>query len=93
MAYSDFTLEKVKTAFDLTIIENTILFPDVTPLSPSHLLTEWLKKYAPLATAINTEKARSEFLIAPVLAEVRKQLSGKVALFSGIDFNVKLGWL
>lgn len=82
MAYSDFTLEKVKTTFDLTIIENTMLFPDITPLCLSHLLTEWLKEYAHLATAINTEKARSEFLAAPVLAEVRKQLSGKVALFS-----------
>jgi hypothetical protein len=84
MSYSDFTLEKVKTAFGLTIVENTMLFPDVTPLSPTYVLTEWLQEYAPLAVAINTEKARREFLIAPVLGEVRKQLGGRVALFSGI---------
>lgn len=88
MPYSDFTLEKVKTAFGLTIVENISLFPDVAPVPPSQLLTELLKDYTPLAAAINTEKARSEFLIAPVLAEIRKQLNGKVALFSGIDFNV-----
>lgn len=68
-----------------------MLFPDVTPLSPTYVLTEWLQEYAPLAVAINTEKARREFLIAPVLGEVRKQLGGRVALFSGIDFNVDAG--
>lgn len=88
MSYSDFTLEKVKQSFGLTIVENTVLFPDVTPQEPSQLLTQWLKEYVSLAVAINTEKARSEFLIAPLLGEVRKQLSGRVALFSGIDFNV-----
>lgn len=88
MVYSDFTVEKAKTAFGLTIVETEVLFPDVPKAEPSALLVEWLREYAPLATAINTEKARSEFLIAPVLAEVRKQLKGKVALFSGVDFNV-----
>jgi hypothetical protein len=72
MSYSDFTLEKVKQSFGLTIVENTVRFPDVTPQEPSQLLTQWLKEYVSLAVAINTEKARSEFLIAPVLGEVRK---------------------
>ena len=88
MPYSDFTIEKVKTAFNLTIDETKVLFPDFPLTQPSFLLNEWLRQYAPLATAINTEKARSEFLIAPVLAEVRSQLEGKVALFSGVDFTV-----
>lgn len=88
MAYSDFTIEKVKTTFGLTIVESVVLFTDISKVKPSALLSEWLFEYAPLATAINTEKARSEFLIAPILAEVRKQLKGEVALFSGVDFNV-----
>ena len=88
MPYSDFTIEKVKAGFNLTIDESKILFPELSIVSPSFLLGEWLRQYAPLATAINTEKSRSEFLIAPILAEVRSQLKDQVALFSGVDFNV-----
>lgn len=40
-----------------------------------------------MASAINTEKARAEFLIAPVLLEVKRH-KNSVSLFSGIDFNV-----
>jgi len=42
----------------------------------------------PLALEVSTEKARSEFIIAPMLAEVRRQLGGQISLFSGIDFTV-----
>ena len=70
-------MRKTQTSDFYQFVRNAgMLSPDITPLSPSHLLTEWLKEYGHLATAINTEKARSEFLTAPVLAEVRKQLSG-----------------
>jgi hypothetical protein len=41
-----------------------------------------------LALALNTEKARSEFIIAPVLAELRCTLGGQFGLFSEIEFNV-----
>lgn len=41
-----------------------------------------------LALAINTEKARSEFIIAPVLSELRRHLGGRFGLFSGIEFDV-----
>ncbi len=42
----------------------------------------------PLARAINTEKARSELIIATILVEVRKIMKHKISLFSGIEFNV-----
>ena len=41
-----------------------------------------------LALAINTEKARSEFIIAPLLMELRRSLGGTFGLFSGIEFDV-----
>jgi hypothetical protein len=88
MSYRDFTIEKAKIKFNLTIVETEVLFPSPPEVKPSNLLVESLNEFIPLATAINTEKARSEFLIAPVLAEVRRQLKGKIALFSGVDFNV-----
>jgi len=47
-----------------------------------------LQETLPLALAINTEKARSELLISPVLVELRKMFERKISLFSGVDFNV-----
>lgn len=88
MAYSDFTLAKVKETFDLTLEETQNLFFEVEEVQPSELLTLILQEYIPLATAINTEKARSELLIAQVLTEVRRQLKYQIALFSGTEFNV-----
>src|SRR5207244_6241392 len=46
---------------------------------------------ANLAGAINTEKARSEFAIAPVLFELRRRHHGAFALFSGVELNADPG--
>jgi hypothetical protein len=88
MAYSDFTLAKVQETFDLTIEENRRLFINVKGFEPSQRLLTDLNENKPLAIAINSEKARSEFLIAPVLAEVRRQTNYQASLFSGVEFNV-----
>ncbi len=88
MAYSDFSLVTVRDRFDLTFEENRDVFAGVSPVAPSEMLNLMLADYLPLATAIATEKARSEFLIAPILAEVRRQLEGRVSLFSGSEFSV-----
>lgn len=90
MAYSDFTLAKVKADFGLTVDETQNLFSDIEPAQPSEILTVTLQEYISLATAIATEKARSEFLIAPILTEVRRQVNYQISLFSGTDFNVDL---
>jgi len=88
MAYSDFSLAKVKNDFSLTLDESRSLFSDIKPVLPSETLRTLLSDYIPLATAISTEKARSEFLIAPILAELRRFLNNRISLFSGNEFNV-----
>lgn len=89
MAYSDFTsLAKVKKAFDLEIVEQSDLFATLPPRVSSTHLTETLRYNLPLALASNSEKARSELLIMPILLEVRKQLDASFSLFSGVEFNV-----
>lgn len=88
MAYSDFTLAKAKNAFGLTLDETRNLFGNVAQVQPSDLLKQVLDENLSLATAINSEKARSEFIIAPILSEVRRQLDYRISLFSGTDFNV-----
>jgi len=73
MPYSEFTLAKVKKQFDLTTSEDTDIFAAVPELECSEYLAETLRYNVPLALASNSEKARSEMIIAPILIEVRKQ--------------------
>ncbi|NEQ71947.1 MAG: hypothetical protein F6K23_01990 [Okeania sp. SIO2C9] len=89
LSYSKFTLEIAKTNFELTLEENQDLFAQIQPVKPSEILTTILREYIPLATAINTEKARSELLISQILADVRRQLNYRISLFSGTEFNVE----
>jgi hypothetical protein len=91
MAYSDFTtLTKVREAFGLTIEESIDLFTDIPEALPSSHLQTSLNENIFLATAINTEKARAELIIAPVLLEVRRMLNFQIGFFSGSEFNVDL---
>lgn len=88
MSYSDFTLKKVQDVFQVNIVETPGLFSQLEALEASRYLQETLTENVPLATAINTEKARSELIIAPILVEIRKLFKHDISLFSGIDLNV-----
>lgn len=88
MAYSDFTFEILKRDFSLVLIEDQPLFPDTPRVPASALLAQLLARYIPLALNISTEKARSEFIIAPILADLKFQHADHLSLFSGVDFTV-----
>lgn len=88
MAYSDFSLVKVKKQFNLTTSEKIDLFADIKDIKCSEYLQETLKYNVPLALASNSEKARSEMIITPILIELRKYFDSKFSLFSGVDFNI-----
>lgn len=88
MPYSQITLRQLVQEFNLTLEENTRLFPNVNPISPTELLSKTLQETLPLATAINSEKARAELIIAPVLLEVKRKMNYQIGLFSGNDFTV-----
>ena len=88
MAYSDFTLKKVKVELGINVIEDQNLFGNVPAITPSDLLLKTLEYNVPLAIAIGTEKARSEFIIANVLLEVRRILNNKISIFSGTNLDV-----
>jgi len=88
MAYSEFTLNKFKKAFNLRIDEEADLFATVASVQPSETLKASLTETTELALAINTEKARSELIITPILLEVRRGKNYQISLFSGVDFNV-----
>ena len=89
MPYSNFkTLDDITQTFDVIIVSGDSLFKEAAEVSTSSALVNILEENVPLAFNINTEKARSEFIIAPVIVEIRRLLQRKVSLFSGIDFSV-----
>jgi hypothetical protein len=88
MAYSDFTLSRVREVFGLVLEEPKSLFLNLVSTSPSDYLKMTLDENLALVTAINTEKARSELVIAPVLLEVRRQLNYQIGFFLGTEFNI-----
>ncbi len=88
MAYSDFTLKTAQKAFNLKIVRETGAFSHIQEAPVSDLLASLLEENVPLAVSINTEKARSELIVANVLVEVRKLFDREISLFSGTEFNV-----
>ena len=88
MAYSDFTVGKVKQTFGIKTLEGKRFLPDVPAIEPSQSLVDFLEEAFPLASLLKSEKAKSELLISPVLLEVRKLLNRQVSLFSGEEFTV-----
>ena len=78
MAYSDFDLKKVKQELGVHLIERQDAFSSIKSVEISPSLVEILAETVPLARAINTEKARSEFIIANILVELRKLLNHKI---------------
>lgn len=88
MAYSDFKLNEVIKRFGLTVNESSGMFASVPEEDYSDLLATILKENVDLAVAINTEKARSEMIISPILLEMRRKCNYEISLFSGVDFTV-----
>ncbi|MCY4553528.1 MAG: hypothetical protein OXC79_07625 [Candidatus Poribacteria bacterium] len=91
MAYSEFTLESVQKTFQLETVRSVGIFSEMEPVVLSAYLTTGLARKASLATAIGTEKARSEMIVADVLVELLEHFDRRISLFSGIDFNVDAG--
>lgn len=91
MAYNKFSIEKVQADFGVVIQTVTNLFGTsaVQNITPSPLLKDTLANNTPLALAINTEKARSEFIVAPILMELYRYFSTKqkISLFSGVELT------
>lgn len=88
MAYSDWTLETVKKAFQLESVNAAGIFADIDPVAPSAHLATALERNVPLAFAMGTEKAKSELIVSAVLVELWEHFNRGISFFSGIDFNV-----
>ncbi len=88
MAYSNFTLESVRTEFQLEIVESAGVFSETETVAPREHFIADLQEKVQLAISIGTEKARSELIVTGVLFELREYLDRRISFFSGTEFNV-----
>lgn len=88
MSFRDFTFPRVVTDLGLKFREDH-LFSDIPPVQLSPDLTRRLDMGREVSQGINNEKARSEFLIAPLLLEIWIASGQRFGLFSGTELNVE----
>lgn len=88
MVYGDFDLRTAVDTFGLTEDRDADLFAGVEPLEPSEFLRVWLTEFAPVALGVNSEMARSVFIIAPMLAEARLRAGTTFNVLPGVTFDV-----
>ena len=84
MAYTDFTLEIIEEKFGVKN-QRRSLFAPVQPLPVSSGLQQALDRANELV--IRTEKAKSEWIVAPVLLEIRMLTNRFFTIFSGDNLN------
>jgi hypothetical protein len=85
MPYTDFDVPTVETRFGVQVLPGTV-FPPMTPVPVPVWLTDLLARGTQLR--VESEKARNEFIIAPILLAVRELSGNVVAIFSGERFDV-----
>lgn len=86
MPYADFTLESVEAQFALNTALGD-LFPDLPAAPVPVWLREQLDRGRAVA-ALVSEKARSEFLVAPILLACRELVAGELAIYSGQRLDI-----
>jgi hypothetical protein len=88
MAYSEFDLKTARERFRLVLREDVDLFVTTPESQVSPWLREFLDEWSPAAVAMNTERARAEMIIAPILMEAVRLSGHRLNLFCGITFDV-----
>ncbi len=86
MNYNKFSFDRIKRRFNLNEVQKD-LFEGITPIEPS----DWLKQTMEITAdlPIKTEKARTEFILMPILLELRKRTKSMFTIYSGEYFNVE----
>ncbi len=84
MAYTDFTLSDLVEKFGIKHQRNRLFF-DSHPIEPSEKLASALEEAADMP--IKSEKARSEWIVVPILKELRRRNDKFFTIYSGDTLN------
>lgn len=88
MPYNDFSLETISTALGVSV-ETAGLFPAMEPCPVPAWLREMLDRGQ--RQVLLSEKARSEFLVVPVLLACEELGAGPISIYSGHRLDVDPG--
>src|SRR5437879_2020124 len=89
MAFTDFTVETAEAQLGVRVHVGD-LFSDAAPAVP---VSDWLRDFLArgMQLALLSEKARSEFIVSPILLACRELSGGTLAIFSGQRLDVDPG--
>ncbi len=85
-SYAKFTFQDLQDLGLDIEVSDLFLGQNISPVAPSAWLLETLEKGANFP--LSTEKARSEFIIAPILNELYQNNKNVFAVYSGFNFEV-----
>ena len=85
MSFSEFTLEAVEREFGV-VTKEAALFPEPPVAHVPEWLPAWLARGTRLA--LISEKARSEFIVVPILLAARELSGDQFAIYSGQRLDV-----
>jgi hypothetical protein len=83
--YSSYSFKSVKKKFGLKTVRKR-LFQSLQPVQPTELLLATLQRAAKMTIA--SEKSRSEWIVAPILMEVKYLNADKMNILSGENLDV-----
>ena len=86
MAYNKFKMEDLQNKLHLSIRREFWLATELPPFPADPLLEALLTQTSKMY--LGSEKARSEFLIAPTLQAFQRQNADRLSVFSGYELNV-----
>ena len=85
-SYSKFNYDDLDELGIETVVVDLFAGQQIAPVAASEWLKDSLRKGAKFS--LNTEKAKSEFIIAPILNELHENNESVFAVYSGFNFNV-----
>ncbi len=83
--YSSFSFKAVKKQFGLKSVKG-VLFDNLEPIEPSVGLLDFLNKTSKMA--IVSEKSRSEWIVSPIMVEMKFKNMDKMNVLSGENMDV-----
>lgn len=84
-SYGDLSIDDLRKSFNLKI-SRPVIFTTIESVEPSPWLRQVLQDGSDIS--VISEKARSEFIIAPILLYIRELHQGKISIYSGMKFDV-----
>ena len=82
--YSSFSFKTVKKQFGLKSVKG-IIFDDLMPIQPSNWLLDALEMSSKMA--IVSEKSRSEWIVSPIMMDIKRRNVDKMNILSGENMD------